>query len=438
MNTTATQGKPMRFLFTTWEGGGNVAPTLTVARKLADRGHLVRFMCDESARKATLEHRRIAFMPWRRAPNRPDGSPASCPVKDWEANSPQEGIQRLMDKIMVAPAGDYAQDLLEELDREPADLVVTSEMLLGVMAACESRDQRTAVFSANLCFYPFPGMPAFGPGLPPAKTDEDRALHLAVKAGTIALFDTGLSSYNATRLRLGLAPLDHVTDQINSVALFLVGTSEAFDFPVDALPEKLRYVGPQLDELGGTRSWRSPWTKKDQRPLALVGFSTTFQNHAAALQKVVDACSLLSIRALVTLGQIEPGSLRSTKNAHFVKSVSHDAVMKEAALVITHGGHGTVMRALSFGLPLLIIPHGRDQNNNAIRVVERGAGLKLEAGSSVSEIEYAIRRLIDEPSFSRNAKRLGKAIRSESEQSPVVSLLESLATQTEQTPCFAG
>jgi UDP:flavonoid glycosyltransferase YjiC (YdhE family) len=43
-------------------------------------------------------------------------------------------------------------------------------------------------------------------------------------------------------------------------------------------------------------------------------------------------------------------------------SAPHDAVMKEVSIVVTHGGHGTASRALWHGLPLLVIPMGRDQN----------------------------------------------------------------------------
>jgi UDP-N-acetylglucosamine:LPS N-acetylglucosamine transferase len=39
------------FLLTTWEGGGSVAPALTVARKLVARGHQVRVMSDECNRR---------------------------------------------------------------------------------------------------------------------------------------------------------------------------------------------------------------------------------------------------------------------------------------------------------------------------------------------------------------------------------------------------
>lgn len=428
MNNQSNSAK--NYLFTTWEGGGNIAPVITVARKLLQRGHRVRLMSDEANRE-DADAAGIAFSPWQEAPSRPDRTPASCPIRDWEAANPQEGILRLLDKIMFGPALEYARDLIAELEREPADLVVTSEMLPGVLAACEARGQRVAVLAANLCLYPLPGMPTFGPGLPPPRTPEEEALHEQVRQGTISLFNSGTGGLNRARIALGLLPLQNALEQINVAEPYLLATSRAFDFPVQKLPKQIRYVGPQLGEPAWARPWNSPWPASDQRPLVAVGFSTTYQAHEGVLQKVVDAAASLPVRTLVTLGQVAPGQVRPATNTALVPSAPHDVVMREAAVVITHGGHGTVMRALKHQRPMLIIPHGRDQAENAVRVTERGAGLKLSAGASQSEIETALRRLLNEPSFTAAARKLGAAIAEEAKNDPVVPLLEQAAARTE-------
>jgi UDP:flavonoid glycosyltransferase YjiC (YdhE family) len=103
--------------------------------------------------------------------------------------------------------------------------------------------------------------------------------------------------------------------------------------------------------------------------------------------------------------------------------------MRDAAVVITHGGHGTVTRALVQQRPLLVIPHGRDQNENAIRVTERGAGLSLPNTASQEEIAQALRRLLDDPNFAIAARQLGSAMAEEIRNSPAVTLLEELATR---------
>jgi len=420
--------KAKNVLFTTWEGGGNLPPVLTVARKLRDRGHRVRLMCDRSSQEdATAAG--VGFHAWQTAPSRADRMPASCPLRDWEVASPQEGIERVLDRIMFGPALDYARDLAKVLDDEPADLVVTSEMLPGVLAACEARRQRVAMLSANLCLYPLDGMPVFGPGLPPPRTAEEQTLHEQIKAGTLAMLNARLDVLNRARIALGLTPLDSVMQQLDVAERYFLAASQAFDFPIKNLPEQIRYVGPQLDEPAWTNPWHSPWPESDARPLVLAGFSTTYQAHEGALQKLVDAAAVLQVRMLVTLGPIASNSVLPAANTVLVTSAPHNAVMQQAAVVVTHGGHGTVMRALKHQRPMLVIPHGRDQDENAVRVVEHGAGLRLNATSSVEEIRAALQRLLAERSFTDSARRLGAAIAEESDRVNVAVELEALAAQ---------
>lgn len=424
------KGPSRTFLFTTWEGGGNIPPVLTVARKLRARGHRVRLMSDRaSAEDATAAG--LDFHAWQTAPSRADRSPASCPLRDWEAADPQEGIGRLLDRIIFGAALDYARDLAAALDAEPADVVVTSEMLMGVLAGCESRQQRAAILAANLCLYPIDGMPVFGPGLPPPRTDEENNLHAQIRAGTTAMLNTHLETLNRARVALGLAPLDSVLKQLDAASLHLLATARAFDFPNVNVPSVIRYVGPQLDEPVWTKPWHSPWLENDTRPLIVVGFSTTYQAHEGVLQKVVDAAAELPVRVLVTLGQIATDAVRPAANTVLVPSAPHNAVMQQAALVVTHGGHGTVMRALKHHRPLLVIPHGRDQDENAARVVEHGAGLRLTAGATTEEIHAALKRLLGEAAFTKSAQRLGAAITEESKRVDVVAELEALAA-----PCL--
>ena len=83
--------KQMNFLFTTWEGGGNVTPALEAVRKLVARGHRVRVMSEECNRPESIAAG-ATFIPWRRALNRKDRSPDSQTCRDWAAPTPQEGL----------------------------------------------------------------------------------------------------------------------------------------------------------------------------------------------------------------------------------------------------------------------------------------------------------------------------------------------------------
>ena len=421
--------RTFNFLFATWEGGGCVGPALTVAAKLVRRGHRVRLISDESNR-ADAVAAGADFTAWRRAPSRPDRSRENDLFRDWEAASPQEGLSRVVDRLMAGPARAYGEDLAEALDREPADLVVSNEMLFGVALACEARGQPFALLTANVSLFPLPGVPPMGPGLPPARNEEDRALHAAIADGGRQMFDAGLPALNAARAAFGLAPLATMADQLARAERLLLGTARAFDFAPETLPQQILYVGPQLDTPAWAAPWASLWPATDERPLVLVAFSTTFQNQAPILQRVIDALAALPVRGLVTLGgAIAPEALVPADNVRLVDSAPHDAVLREAALVVSYGGHGTVSRALIHRRPLLILPQGRDQNDNAVRVTERGAGLSLPADAGVQEIKASLQRLLGEPGFAAAARALGAKVAAEAAQSPVVAELERLAAK---------
>jgi MGT family glycosyltransferase len=255
-------------------------------------------------------------------------------------------------------------------------------------------------------------------------------MHAEIAQACGAMFDSGLPAFNTARAALGLEPLHHLIDQFRAADAELLATSRAFDFPCSELPERVRYVGPQLADPAWARKWTSPWPKSDRRPLVAVSFSTTFQNHAAVLQKVLDALAPLPVKVLVTLGgAIKPGELNPAENCVLVESAPHSEVMREAAFVVNHGGHGTVMRALVSRAAMLVIPHGRDQNDNAVRVTERGAGLSLMPDAPVEAIRAACQRLLDEPSFRRAAKELGDQVAAEEKNSSVVQELEAAASR---------
>jgi len=131
--------------------------------------------------------------------------------------------------------------------------------------------------------------------------------------------------------------------------------------------------------------------------------------------------------AVATLGPaLKDVNLHPTANVTLLPSAPHDAVMKEVSLVVTHGGHGTVSRALLHRLPLLVMPMGRDQGDVAARVEACGVGLTLARTAAETEIFAAINRLIDGPQFRAAARRLGNTIAAEVGKTRLVSELEQI------------
>lgn len=419
---------PKEFLFTLFDAGGAVPPMLAAASKLIRKGHRIRVLSDPTTRDEVIAAG-AQFISWIRAPHRLNRAREHDPLRDWEAATPEEGVRRVIDRFMCGPALAYAQDTIAELKRESADLVVSHDMLFGVFAGCESHGQKLTMLSPNISMFPLPGVPPFGPGFKPASNDAEQALHEKVAAAVEQMFDYGLPALNAARATLGLPALAHVLAQAEYAMLHLLATSRAFDFPSSTLPDRVRYVGPQLADPAWVERWQSSWPANDPRPLVLIGFSTTFQNHTQVLQNLLNALAEMPVRALLTLGGvIRPDELHAPANAVLMHSAPHSIVMREAALVVTHGGHGTVMAALCRSLPMLIVPHGRDQSDNAVRVTERGAGLALPPTASVEEFRSALIRLLNDKKFKAAAEALGQAVSAEAEHSAIVEELEEAAS----------
>ncbi|GAB2456364.1 glycosyltransferase [Comamonas humi] len=413
MTKTTAAGPQLRILAVCWEGGGNVPPTLAAVRALAARGHQVRLIADDTMRVEAVEAG-ARFLPWKRAPNRPDRSPDSCFVRDWEAADGLAGFRRGCECIFVGPAQAYAEDILEALAEEPADLLLGTDLLFGSMLAGEVARIPTALLASNISLWPLPGHPPFGPGLLPARSAAERVRDAEVSVSIEQLWDSFLPGLNAARAHFGLAPLAHVHEQPLRAGRQLLATCRSFDFPTERLPRQVRYVGPLLE----LPSWASErWAglpERGMRPLVLVSFSTTNQGQADVLQRVVSGLAGEPVEVVVTLGKALEGlRLEASANATVLAHAAHDDLLGQARVVVTHGGHGTVLRALRHGVPLVVLPMGRDQNDNAARVAYHGAGLRLDPSASPLLLGEAVRRVLSEPGFAQRARALGRAIAAE-------------------------
>jgi MGT family glycosyltransferase len=415
-----------RFLFTTWEGGGHVQPMLLVARDLAARGHAVLALSDpcNASDAAALG---VPFRAWTTAPFQTGKSRDDDRLKDHEADNPLEVIQRLLDRVMAGPALAYANDTLAAIDAFAPDVVVSQELLLGPMAAAEARGLPLALLAANVWSLPtMAGAPPFGAGMRPAASDEERGMHAMIGQMSRTFFQAGLPDLNTARAALRLPPLNDLFEQLDVAKTILLATSKAFDFAPEPLPAPFVHVGPYLAD----PAWVEPFAPPPgDAPLVLVSFSSLYQAQEPVLRAIVAALGQLGVRGVVTTGPtVDPAVLDAPDTVAVVRSAPHGDLLKDAALFVTHAGHGSTLRPLMAGVPLLCLPMGRDQNDNAARVAHRGAGLTLPADASPDAIAAAARRLLDEPAFKAAAETLGATIRADEAARNAAATLEALAS----------
>jgi MGT family glycosyltransferase len=370
---------PKRYLFAIIDGGGTVPADMSVIRAMVERGHDVRVMADRVL-APDIETTGAEHVPWDRAPQRENLDPQSVIMKDWDTKTPFQAFARVRDGAMVGPAGLFAADVRDELQRRPADVVVGNFFVFGAQIAAEAEGVPFAFLVSNLLSFRDSGTPPLGPGLKPARGPLGRARDRAINRFMARLFDKRLDQLNEVRRANGLEPIASVLQNFEHADRLLLMTSRSFEYESYSPPPNVRIVGPRLDD----PAWAGDWTPPaGDDPLVLVGMSSTFMDHAELLQRVATALGRLPVRGVLTTGPSIPlDAIEAPANVTVVERAPHREVLRHASAVVTHAGHGTVIKALAAGVPVVALPLGRDQLDNAARVAHHGAGLRLKPKAS--------------------------------------------------------
>ncbi len=350
---------------------------------------------------------------------------------DWETRNPLSLWARVRERLLCGPAREFCRDVLEELQREAADVVVVDTMIPSALFGAEAAGVPAAIVMHGPYMVPRGEVPPLGTGLMPARGRLGRLRDRSAAAVALAVLRSGMPSLNQARAEFGLAPLRDMPDLMGKASRILVCSSPSYDFAPGSVPANVCYVGPQLDDAAGT-AVGSPWAGPPGGPLVLVGLSSTVMRQEGLLQRAADALGQLQVRGLVTTGPavdpaVDPAVIAARPNVTVTRWVRHADVLPHCSAVITHGGHGTVMKALIAGVPLVVVPLGRDQPDNADRVVHAGAGTRLRTNASVSALCAATARVIDDPRYRVGAGWMAGRTAAELDDTLVVDELEHVA-----------
>ncbi len=416
----------MRVFQTLLAFSGNAPPQLALTRRLVERGHEVRVLGHRAARER-IEGTGAEFVEFKRA--RPDMDMTRAegdPLRDWEARTRFGAGQRARKNLLVGLLLDTSRECAKLLKRWPAEVVVLDWMLPGAAVAAEGAGVPAVVLVHCPLPLPIEGAPLLGSGLHPLGgwpgAMRDSVMRLAYRR----VFGAGVPVLNEARAEQGLEPVRDWDAQLLGAEAICAMTAPELDFSSEGkLPANVHYVGPAFEPFAG--EWRSPWPESNQDPLVLISFSTSYMNQQAAVQRVLDAVSALPVRALLTTGPaLDGAALRIPANTRAVAFVPHRMVLPHAALMITHAGWQTVNASLADGVPLLCIPAGRDQPDNAVRVLRAGAGMRVRTGASPRKLRKAIVAALADPSLRDGANAMAKALARSDGAAEVAQRIERL------------
>ena len=166
-----------------------------------------------------------------------------------------------------------------------------------------------------------------------------------------------------------------------------------------------------------------------EAPLVLVAPSTAHDSENHLVRTALAALANEPVRVVATINRVVPQRpIEVPANAVLVDWLSYSQLMPIASLVISHGGHGTVARALGAGTPVLICPIIGDMSETAMRVSWAGAGLSLPWRlCRPTPLRWAARRVLHEPSFTAAAAKIAAWGRANDGAQRGAELVENLA-----------
>jgi UDP:flavonoid glycosyltransferase YjiC (YdhE family) len=300
-------------------------------------------------------------------------------LEDWRARSPRSAIRSALETFGERAALE-GPDLERALAAHDPDVVLVDVNCWGAAAAAEACGRPWAMYSPYLLPLPSPGLPPYGPGLPPRRGPAGRARDALVRRLVAGTFEhTALTGVNAARARSGLAQLACFGDFLTRAPLLLYLTAEGFEYPRRAWPANVRLVGAvewaAPPAVGGTVDLNCL-----PDPLVLVTCSTERQADRRLVDVALAALPPAGFSVVATTAAHDPREFAAPAGTQVTRFVPHDVVLPRATCVVCHGGMGITQRALAAGVPVVVVPFGRDQLETGRRVDVAGAGVCLAPG----------------------------------------------------------
>jgi UDP:flavonoid glycosyltransferase YjiC (YdhE family) len=386
---------------------GHAFPMIALGRALAARGHDVTLQTWERWR-APVEAEGLRFAPAPEYSVFPSGPE---PLDFYEA---------------VVHATRDTIPLVHEL--KPA-VVVADILTLAPSLAAERLRTPCATLIPHINPHTEPHFPIYSIGARLPRTPVGRALwrrmHRRVQNG----LERGRVELNRTRSQLDLPLLAHVHGG-TSRELALVATFPQLEYP-RVWPEHTHVVGPLI--------WEPPAEDVElppgEDPLVLIAPSTSQDPEHRLLHAALRGLADAPVRVLATWNRRLPSRpLPVPANARVVDWVSYSRTIPHCELVVCHAGHGTLVRALSLGCPVIACPTAGDMNENASRVDWAGAGVRLPRRfTSPRPLRLAVEHALSTPSMRARAQELSQWAHLHDPGETAATLVEKLATNRVET-----
>jgi len=138
---------------------------------------------------------------------------------------------------------------------------------------------------------------------------------------------------------------------------------------------------------------------------------------------------------LATGGLVEPADLPLPADAIALPWVPQVQMLERAAIMITHGGLGTIKECIVHGVPMVVCAVARDQPENSQRVVHHRLGLAGDFAAPPPDGYFAlVDQVAGDPSFKESVERMRRRFVEIEESGVGVRLIEEVLARPKRSP----
>jgi MGT family glycosyltransferase len=295
---------------------------------------------------------------------------------DWKANSTPTALKRAF-AVFVQRAQFETADLGTAIALVDPDALLIDVMTWGALCAAEAGDIPWACFSPFTPMLRTEGLPPYGPGLKPSPNAFGRIRDAVVGLMVSGPFNSGLPTINEIREDLHLPQVGSMDEFFRREPLMLVASGKPFEYPHTDWGDTVQMIGPCALDPGAENS--ADWLDSIDRPIVLVTTSSERQRDENLVDTAMAALADEPVHVVATVPAGQLDGIAVTPNATVRQMIPHGAVLERAVCAITHGGMGATQKALARGVPVCVVPFGRDQFEVARRVEVAECGTRLPA-----------------------------------------------------------
>lgn len=293
---------------------------------------------------------------------------------DWKATSPFAANRRVL-RVFAERAQHEIADLKAAIEDFSPDALIIDISTEGAAAVADAGSLPWAHYTPYFVPLPSKHAPPFGLGLKPSVHAMGRARDTIIRRLLLdRLLASDIETVNAIRRSVGAPPLSNLGEQWLRAPLHLYFTAEPFEYPRPDWPTSFQLVGPGVWEPPADRP---PWLAAIDQPLVLVSTSSEYQKDQKLVQTALDAFKDMDVTVVATTPSADPGRFSVPANARVERFIPHGPLLDRADCLVCHGGMGITQKALAAGVPVCVVPFGRDQLEVAGHVVASDCGTRV-------------------------------------------------------------